>query len=276
MSLRTARRFSWILALLPAFGCGSKDLRQVITEHKATVEPQIAKLAAIRTAAKAAPLVTADDVHINGPPPKIGVFDVDEHANVAIEYLEDLEDLRALGNVPYRIAGSGSMNRCAAIFATHRRPYNPMVGGVPDEVPWYSADSDLKHCEVVRYVFVIRSLAYASPSGVRDSSGACPNPSSDNALDAGAPPPQADAGAASAKNCDVFTGGYLNADVLVFDIKSGTQLGGFRFTAESSTRVDIGTSSDSSALLANDFAFKIRTAFTEAAQKWVPSFAVGN
>jgi hypothetical protein len=276
MSLRTARRFSWILALLPAFGCGSKDLRQVNVEHKAAVEPQIAKLAGIRAAAKAAPLVTADEVHINGPPPKIGVFDVDEHVNVAIEYMEDLEDLQAFGNVPYRIAGSGSMNRCAAALATHRKPYDPMIGNVPDEVPWYTAEDNFKHCEGVRYVFVIRSLAYSSPSGVRDSSGACPNPSSNNALDAGAPPPQVDAGAANAaKKCDVFTGGYLNADVLVFDIKSGTQLGGFRFTAESSLRVDIGTSSDSSALLANDFAFKIRTAFTEAAQKWVPSFAVG-
>lgn len=274
MSLRTARRYSWILALLPAFGC-SKDLREVLAEHKAAVEPQLAKLAAIRTAAKAAPRVTVDGVTINGPAPKIGVFDVDEHANVAIEYLEDLEDPIALGNIPYRIAGSGSMNRCTALFANRRAPYNPILGTVPDEVPWYSADSHLKHCEAVRYVFVIRSVEYRGPSDTRDSSGPCPKPSSDEPRDAGAPPP-ADAGTQAAKPCKVFDGGYLSAEVLVFDMKNSENLGGFRFVAENSPTVDIGTSSDPSALLANDFATKIRFAFNAAAQKWVPSFTVGN
>ncbi|MBK9259503.1 MAG: hypothetical protein IPM54_06655 [Polyangiaceae bacterium] len=274
MSLRTARRYSWILALLPAFGC-SKDLRDVLTEHKAAVEPQLAKFAAIRTAAKAAPRVTVDGVTINGPAPKIGVFDVDEHANVAIEYLEDLEDPIALGNIPYRIAGSGSMNRCAALLANRRAPYNPILGTVPDEVPWYSADNHLKHCEVVRYVFVIRSIEYSGPSVTRNSFGGCPKPSSDETRDAGAPPP-ADAGASAAKPCKVFDGGYLSAEVLVFDMKNASHLGGFRFVAESSPTIDVGTASDNSATLANDFANKIRFAFTTAAHKWVPSFTVGN
>lgn len=269
MSFRTARQWSWVFALLLVFGCATQDLRGVIAEYKPKVEPQLAKLAAIRAAARGAPPVAADDVDINGPAPRIGVTDVDEHANVAIEYLEDLDDPTALGNVPFRILGSGSMNRCAAIFATHRYPYDPLVGTIPDEIPWYVAQSNLKHCEVVRYVFVIRSLAYASPSAVRDSTGPCPNPSGSNP-DAGAP----DAGARA--KCEVFDGGYLNAEVLVFDMKSGAQIGGFRFTAESSPRIDVARSSDHSAQLGPDFSLKIRTAFNEAAQKWVPSFTVGN
>jgi hypothetical protein len=270
MSLRMARRLSFILALLPAFGC-SKDLRSVITEHKAKVEPQLANLTAIRNAARVAPPVLNDDVAINGPAPRIGVTDVDEHVNVAIEYLEDLEDLTALGNVPHRILGSGSMNRCAAILATHRYAYNPMFGAVPDVIPWYVADENLKHCEAVRYIFVIRSLAYAAPSAARDSIGACPTPSSTTLVDAGTP----DAGPATAAKCKVFNGGYLSAEVLVFDINTGTQLGGFRFTAENAARIDLGSSPEYSVAHISNFDLQIRIAFNAAAQEHVPTFTVG-
>jgi hypothetical protein len=271
MSLQLARRLSFILALLPAFGCGTKDLRTVITEHKAKVEPQLANLTAIRDAARAAPPVTHDDVAINGPAPRIGVTDVDEHVNVAIEYLEDLADLTALGNVPHRILGSGSMNRCAAIFATHRYPYNPVLAIVPDEIPSYVADDNLKHCEAVRYIFVIRSLAYAAPSRTRDSTGVCPNSYTFAPADAGTP----DAGPTAAATCKVFDGGYLSADVLVFDINSGVLLGGFRFTAENAARIDIGASSEPTTALISDFSVKIHSAFKEAATKYVPGFTVG-
>lgn len=279
MSLHPTRRWLWILALLPVFGCVSKDLREVISEHKTKVEPQLAKITAIREAAKTAPLVTVDDVTINGPPPRIGVTDVDEHANVAIEYLEDLEDLTSWGAVPFRILGSGSLNRCAAILSTHRYPYDPMLGKVPDEIQWYSADDNFKHCEAVRYVFVIRSLAYASPTIMREST--CPDSSSSSMVDAAFAAAVADAGVAdagtkSASKCQAYDGGYLQADVLVFDVQNGARLGGFRFTAESSSRLDIAWSSDRTALQSNDFSFKIRAAFNEAAQHHVPSFSVGN
>lgn len=276
MSLRIARRLSWILAFLPAFGCASKDLRTVITEHKAKVEPQLAKLATIRDAARIAAPVTNDDVAINGPAPRIGVTDVDEHVNVAIEYLEDLDDPTALGYVPHRILGSASMNRCAAIFSSHRYPYNPILKIVPDEIPSYVADDNLKHCEAVQYVFVIRSLAYAAPSTTRDSTGACPGSSTTALADAGVSDAGvSDAGVSDAAKCKVFDGGYLSADVLVFDIKNGTQLGGFRFTAENGTRIDVGASAEHSSALISDFAVKIHSAFKEAAQKHVPSFTVG-
>ena len=170
----------------------------------------------------------------------------------------------SFGNIPFRILGSGSVNRCAAILSTHRYPYDPNLGKVPDEIPWYLADDNLKHCEAIRYLFVIRSLAYASPHAIKESTGPCPAP---------------DAGPSSTTNttkCQVYDGGYLQAEVLVFDLQNGAHLGGFRFTAESSPRLDIALNSDRFALQASDFSFKIRSAFNEAAQHNVPSFSVGN
>lgn len=273
MLLRSTLGSMWILALLSAFGCGSKDLRTVITEHKANVEPKLASLTQIRNIARETPAITIDHVDIHGPAPKIGVTDVDEHVNAAIEYLEDLDDPTAFGNIPHRIMGSGSLNRCAAILATHRYPYDPLIGAIPSEISSYSADDNLKHCNAARYVFIIRSQSYVAPSAARNSSGACPNP-------AGAPMGGgvADAGSGNAganKPCKVFTGGLLTADVLVFDLESGAHLGGFRFNAESSPKVDVAGYADSSAPLGADFSLKIRLAFNEAAQKHVPSFSVG-
>lgn len=273
MSFRPIHGPMWILALLSVFGCGSKDLRTVITEHKAKVAPKLASLAKIQALARTMPAVTVDHVDINGPSPKIGVTDVDEHVNTAIEYLEDLNDPTAFGNIPHRIMGSGSLNRCAAILDTHRYPYDPLTGAIPSEISWYSADDNLKHCEAARYVFIIRSQSYIAPSLARLSSGTCPNPSG-ILLDGGI----SDAGSGTAgtdKGCKVFTGGFLTADVLVFDLDKATHLGGFRFTAESSPKVDVAGYMDSAAPLSADFSLKIRLAFNEAAQKHVPSFSVG-
>jgi hypothetical protein len=274
MSFRRARHFAWILALLPFFGCRAKDLRGVISEHKSRVEPKLALLPKIRDLARSAPAVTVDHVEINGPGPKIGVVDIDEMINAAIEYIEDLEDSTAFGNVPHRILGSGSLNRCAAILANHRYPYDPLIGTIPQEIPWYVADSQLRHCVEARYVFVIRSLGYSSPTAAQMSAGACPPASSSDSLDGGV----FDAGSDDAgvrPACKVFNGGYLNADVLVFDLEKGTHLGGFRFTAESSPKVDIAGHTDTTAPLYADFSLKLRLAFHEAAQKHVPSFSVG-
>jgi hypothetical protein len=99
--------------------------------------------------------------------------------------------------------------------------------------------------------------------------------------DAGKDASTADASAADAGTCLCFDGGYLRAEVLVYDVQydvqSGEQLGGFRFVAESSRFVDVASRmSEPDALVQPDFSFKIRKAFDEAAQKWVPSLTVGN
>ncbi|HMY19499.1 MAG TPA: hypothetical protein PKA58_24410 [Polyangium sp.] len=282
MSLLPMRRWAWLLAIVPAFGCATKDLRAVITEYKPKVEPQLAKLEKIRDAARNAPRITVDHVDINGPPPKIGITDVDEHVNVAIEYLEDLDDLSMFGNVSFRMLGTASMNRCAAIFKTHRYPYNPHDAVVPNEIPMYVAEDNLKHCAGVRYVFVIRSVAFAPPSSVRKQNGPCPLPSLGAEMPAAAEPstepPAADlpdAGATAPEKCSLFTGGYLSAEVLVYDLTNATQIGGFRYTAESSPKIDVAGYTDEAAAIEPDFAMSARVAFQQAAQKYVPSFVVG-
>lgn len=280
MSYRLARQFAWILALIPVFGCG-KDLRDVIAEYKGKVEPQVAKLSAIRAAAKEAPRITTDGAIIQGPPPKVAFLNIDEHVNVAIEYQEDLDDVTAYGNVPHRILASGTMNRCAALLANRRQPYDPTTGTVPLQVSWYEADDILKHCAAVRYVFVVRSLGYSAPSKIRSVAGPCPKPFSGDVSDAGVPPASADAGIAivgsyAGKPCEVFDGGYLDAEVLVFDMNDSKQVGGFRFTAESSSSVDVGGSSNHSEKLDVDFATRIRAALVSGAEKWVPSFSQGS
>ncbi len=260
-----------ILAVLFAFGC-SRDLRDVIEELKPKVEPKLAKLAAIREAAKVAPPVTTDAVVVNGPPLRVATYSHDRITNVAIEYLEDLADLQALGNVPFRIPTAGIMNRCAAVLETHREPYNPAFTDVPAESSWYTAEDVLKYCDTARYLFVIRSLAFTLPSPVREFQGICPTLAADAGVsDAGA----ADGGAADDK-CHVFTGGYLRADVLVFDIDSGKQLGGFRYAVENSTQVDVAGASAPEIPIVTDFAVKSRAAFTAAVEKWVPSVTVTN
>lgn len=281
MAFHIARRWSWLLVLGPLWGCGTHDLRSTITQHKVKVEAQLAKLGKIRDAARTAPPVSSDNVTITGPAPKIGVTDIDEHANVAIEYLEDLDDTAALSNVQFRILGSGSMNRCGAILTTHRYPYNPASSAIPDEIPWYVADEHLKHCAAVRYIFVIRSLAYAAPSLLRENSTSslCPKPMRLKPLgsaDAGAPDAgAADAESATTEKCPTFDGGYLQADVLVYDLENGQQLGGFRFIAENSSQIDVAGSSPREFRLFDDFSNQIRSAFTEAARKSVPGFTVG-
>jgi hypothetical protein len=318
MSLRKALLLAWIVALAPALGC-TPDLRDVIQEHRAKVEPQLAKVKALREAAKSAPPVTKDGVKIDGPAPRLAIFDYGAYINAAIEYVEDLDEITELGNVPHRMTAAGSINQCASALATHREPYNPQVGGVPSEMYSYTARRLFEHCEAVQYLFVVKSLAFAAPSEVRSTLGPCPEPSPEDtgetAPDAGASTSgPADAGADSgardggakpgktiavksarlavrdagvdsgvedggANGADVtptgtclrFNGGYLRAEVLVFDVKSGGQLGGFRFVAESSRNVDVATASTSDAAVRSDFDTKIRAAFDEAAHKWVPS-----
>lgn len=281
MSPHVVRRWCWLLAFLPAFACTTRDLRTVISEYRPKVEPQLTKLEKIRDAARTAPPVTNDLVQVNGPPPKMGLTDVDGHVNASIEYLEDLDDFSAFGNVPFRILGSGSLNRCAAIFKTHRYPYDPIADVVPKEIPFYVAEEYLKHCANVRYVFVIRSLAYAPPSSVRDYDGPCPGSSPENdettpALpDKPAPPVGATDANKTGEKCRVYVGGYLSAEVLVFDMTTVSQVGGFRYTAESSPKVDLAAYSDRDIAMLSDFGLRSRTAFQQAAQNYVPSFGTG-
>jgi len=313
------------LVATSTLGC-SKDLRDVIKEHRPKVEAQLAKVRSIREAARAAPRVTEDRVEMKGPAPRFTLVGHNDKDNSAIEYLEDLDNLEEYANISTRLLGSGGVNMCASALKTHREPFNPAWGSssTPSEMSSYGAENAFERCEAMLYLFVIRSLAHAAPSATAETvPGPCPKPALDNtantsaALDAGpgdAGPTDAGAGDAGARRgrlgsvfvpkpsnaaiqdagadsgpmdagsdaatpssasalaekCLRFEGGYLKAEVLVFDVASGALLGGFRFEAESSNLVDVNKQSPDS-----DFRVKMAEAFTQAAKKAIPSLLGG-
>ncbi|WP_153819273.1 hypothetical protein [Polyangium spumosum] len=249
--------------------CFGKDLRDVLAEHRAPVEAKLAKVKALREQARALPAVSSDAVHIaGGPAPvlawKAGAVGV----NASIVHLEDLDDLTELGNIRHRASLSKTINRCASVFATHREPYNAAYPRLtpPPPMSSHGADEVLGLCQALRYLLVIRSLAFVEPSDPR-ASISC------SVGDAGA-----DGGNASAsETCHRFDGGYLKADVLVFDVETQRHLGGFVFVAESSAMVDVTTSGvNVKGGLERNFDGNIDDALQAAARKVLPDLPTGN
>jgi len=273
------------------FGC-VKDLRDVIQEHRAKVEQQLERVKAVAKAAKAAPPVAGE---ANAPITSDKLIWNQDHpqGNVAVEYLEDLEDLESYGNVPARLADSGPLNVCAAALSTHRKPYDPQSAATtPEALGPYGAEGDFDRCERIRYVFVIRSLAFSPPSASRKVDGGCPSPSvASDASDAGASDAGAsDAGASDAGaldagtsdagvirasevsgSCNLFDGGYLRAEVLVYELASAKLLGGFSFESESSEKVDVGTKGTSPEA---DFKEQTRLSLARAGKVVIPNLEV--
>jgi hypothetical protein len=265
MPLRLARFFLVLLA--PAFlaGCFGKDLKEVLAEHRAPVEAKLAKVKALRDQARTLPAVTSDAVHVTGgPAPVVSFSSSTVGVNAAIVYLEDLDNLAELGNVPYRVPASGGVNRCASVLTTHREPYDSAhPQSTPPPMGTYRADDVLDLCASLRYLLVIRSLAFVEPSEPRTST-AC------SLVDAGT-----DAGgAADAGSCHRFDGGYLKAEVLVFDVESGHYLGGYGFVAESSTMVDVtDDGANVKGGIAGNFHRNIQDALQAATRKALPGLS---
>ncbi|MDI3283473.1 hypothetical protein [Polyangium sp. 15x6] len=268
MPLRTARFFLFLLA--PAFAAGcifGKDLKEVLAEHRAPVEAKLANVKALKEQARALPAVSSDVVHIaGGPAPVVSWSGGTVGVNAAIVYLEDLDNLTELGNVPHRVSATGTINRCASALATHREPYDAAhPQSAPPTMSSYRADEVLDLCQALRYLLVIRSLAFVEPSAPRTST-AC------SLYDAGVGDGGAgDAGASDAGTCHRFDGGYLKADVLVFDVESGSHLGGFGFVAENSAMVDVtDDGANVKGEIAGNFHRNIEEALKAAARKALP------
>lgn len=278
MPLRTARFFLFLFA--PAFAAGcffGKDLKEVLAEHRAPVEAKLAKVKALREQVRSLPVVSSDVVHIAGGPAPVlswsgGTFGV----NAAIAYLEDLDNLTELGNVPHRVPATGTINRCASVLATHREPYDAAhPQSAPPTMSSYRADEVLGLCQSLRYLLVVRSLAFVEPSEPRTST-ACslldPSAGDAGAADAGA----SDAGAGDAgTTCHRFDGGYLKADVLVFDVESGHHLGGFGFVAENGIAVNVtDDGANVKGAIVGDFHRNVEEALKAAARKALPGLSV--
>lgn len=271
-----------------------KDLREAIEPHRATLGPMLARLPAIYAAAKAAPPTQRDELRLDGPKPPDGRLAEDS----TLVYLEDLEEPREFGNVPARVDVSRDLTPCVALFETHRKPYDPMNSspGEPPSVPYVGADSTLRRCAKLRYLYVLRTRRFAPVSNLREvkidgpcsriaategaaangsaAPAASPAPSSSTAPAASAlpsagrtpsPAPTASSASASASAapsatpsassapsaektfCKVFDGGYLEGDVLAFDLRDAKQVGAFRLRVESPSLVDVTYSAVSTA-----------------------------
>ncbi|HVK67901.1 MAG TPA: hypothetical protein VM694_25750 [Polyangium sp.] len=268
MPLRTARFF--LLLVAPAFAAGcflGKDLKEVLAEHRAPVEAKLANVKALREQARGLPAVSSDAVHIaGGPAPVVAWGSGITGVNASVVYLEDLDNLAELGNVPHRVPATGKINRCASVLATHREPYDAAFPqSAPPTMSSYRADEALDLCEALRYLLVIRSIAFVEPSAPRTST-AC------SLFDAGTDDGGArDGGAADAETCHRFDGGYLKAEVLVFDVESGSHLGGFGFVAENSAAVDVTNDrTNVKAAVTANFHDNIEEALKAAARKALP------
>ena len=257
-------RLAALLALASvALGCTGRDLRDVLVEWKPQVEPVLGKLGAIRAHATSAPPLTADGFQLGA-----------EHrsdatpSDVAQLFLEDLADPKELGNVPIRIAAVSSSTstdliaRCASALETHREPFDPRLHPLePDPMSVYTAADVLKKCAAVRFLFVIKTTAYAAPSALRPGSPGCPEREAATPTPAAATPSnQAAPTAPSASDpasspaastapvwgppCRVYDAGFVHADVLVYEALTARPLGGFRVDAESPKFSDVGEVSE--------------------------------
>ena len=255
---------------LVGLGC-SRDLRDEIQEHKARVEAKLEQIKALREAAIAEPFVTSEAPSPLDPKPAVpaGDYIITHASNAAVVYLEDLNKLDEFGNIPYRMDGTGSVNRCASTLSTHREPYDPILEkNPPDAVSAYKAKDYFEHCEALTYLYVIRSLAMTAPGVVEDVSGKCPNEPESI--------PGADAGIALGATCKRFQGGKLKAEVLIFDIAKKQKVGAFRFSAENSSRIDVSLYSEQKNAAGPDLRQQIRLAFLAAARNVTPTFDTGH
>lgn len=268
-----AHRAGALLAALSLAGC-SPDLRDAVVKHRAAVEATLASARLVRDAARSAPAAASGVVQLGSPAPVLARPTSFAVVNTALEYLEDLEDPTELGNVPHRIVQTGLLNRCAAAMKTHREPFDPATPNtVPSEVTGFAGAHLLEQCAALRYLIVIRTVAYAAPSELRESI-ACGAPS-DEAVDAGQPA-GVDAGALSPPaTCLRFDGGYLRAEGLVFDLASRAPLGGFPFEAESDLRIDVGRDpGNKSRVIETNLTTEIASSFRKAASLAMPSLTV--
>lgn len=280
MRIRWAPPLACFALSLLGLGC-SRDLREEIQEHKARVEAKLEQIKALREAAIAEPFVTSETPSPLDPKPAVpaGDYIITHASNAAVVYLEDLNKLDEFGNIPYRMDGTGSVNRCASTLSTHREPYDPIAAkNPPDAVSAYKAKDYFEHCESLTYLYVIRSLAMTAPGVVEDAYGPCPNepesiPSTSTSADAGAPP---DAGIALGATCKRFQGGKLKAEVLIFDIAKKQKVGAFRFSAENSRRIDVSLYSDPKNSAGQELRQQIRLSFLAAARNVTPTFDTGH
>jgi hypothetical protein len=184
----------------------------VVKERGARVEQKLALVRAASETIQQAPLLTRDEpvdltatFSMYAGPPAPG--------NAALIYLEDLARLDELSLVYARMDGSKVVATCASFVGTERYPWDAQAPeSAPSSGTGYSANRYFDVCEKLDTLFVVRTRALAKPSPGKPSAG-------------------------EQKRLE-FEGGFIDTDVLVFDLAAKKQIGGLRVSAESDEKLD--------------------------------------
>jgi hypothetical protein len=254
-----SRMRSTPIALLPFLaqlvGCGPY-IHEVNEQHRKAVEARLALIKNVGAAlAKAPPLDSAI--------PTSAKLSLTLHHfprptdNATIIYAEDFRNLDELGLVRNRMPQATLVSECSAALHTERHPWNPLAhASVPGGFSGYRARGIYPVCAKLEYLVVIRTRAFA-PVSV-DAPTANPG-------DAAASKPGASSPSQS------FLGGYLDAEVLIFELGSARLVGGFGFEAESSSTQKAQRSAGAARhALEADFARRVLAALEEGLAKHAP------
>jgi hypothetical protein len=173
-----------LAAIAAASGCG-RDLRESIAQHRGAVEARIDAAKAAAEVARRAPRVTTASVTVGEPKPFLLGPGAALAGNTAVAYLEDFADVAELGPVPHRLPVSGILAHCAAALTTHREPYDPTAPSTsPPVLSSEAGEALFAKCEALRYLVVIRTVAFAPPVDAVETTSCAPVPEADD-LDAG-------------------------------------------------------------------------------------------
>lgn len=220
-----------------SLSCGPY-IDEVVKERGPRVEQKLASVRSVASELEKLPLLAGDE-----PAALTASFNLTsatpEPANAAIVYAEDLRELDELGLVYARVDGSKIVNTCSAFVHTERHPWDPLhPEATPSSGMGWGATKHFDVCEKLEYLFVLRTRAFARPSVGR-------------------------AGQARAE----FDGGFVDADLLVFDLTKKSRVGGLRVQAESGEKLD-----GASALEVEfDLQWNLQKAIVAATKKHMPA-----
>ena len=190
------------------WGCGPY-IDEVVKERGPRVEQKISAVKAVGDELSKTPLLDKDE-----PANLKASFQMTSGtpapANAALVYAEDLRELDELGLVYARVSGTQLVNTCAAFVHTERHPWDPLhPEAAPSSGTGYTATKHFDLCEKLDFLLVLRTRGFVKPSVGRAGSSR-----------------------------QEFDGGWIDADLLVFDLASKKKVGGVRVQAESSEQLE--------------------------------------
>ncbi|MCC6898326.1 MAG: hypothetical protein IT377_05090 [Polyangiaceae bacterium] len=226
------------LALL--WGCGPY-VDEVVKARGPRVEQKLAAVKAVGEELQKTPLLDKDE-----PANVKASFQMTSGtptpANAALVYTEDLRDLDELGLVYARVSGTNLVNTCSAFVHTERHPWDPLhPEAAPASGTGFTATKHFDVCEKLDFLFVLRTRAFVRPSVGR-------------------------AGSSRSE----FDGGWVDADLLVFDLAAKKKVGGLRVQAESSEQLEGGSAFE----VEFDLQWNLQKAVTLALKNHMPNVTV--